>query len=268
MAITLQDLFNLNLFSTGRRIFALQQVIKKARELGFERLVALIERAIARDRATFALEKDWRRQRVGLAPKPPRVRPIDLAIDRTLSAIYGVAKKTAKGADPADPIVAAIDAFLRELFPTGLAGVVNLEVIEELPAVELILERLKGDLKPTADALGIGRLVDRLEALVGQYRTVIESPAPDALAFGDIRTARAAGQDLLLQVVAVALGEYHDSENPEHVAAREALLAPVLEQNAIIRQYVSARRAVQDVDPDTGEVDDDGEGPPPGGGTT
>ena len=37
--------------------------------------------------------------------------------------------------------------------------------------------------------------------------------------------------------------------------ARSALLAPILKQNEAIRTYLRARRGVEDVDPETGEID-------------
>lgn len=39
------------------------------------------------------------------------------------------------------------------------------------------------------------------------------------------------------------------------VEARAALLGPVLRQNEEIRRYLRSRRKVEDVDPETGEVD-------------
>jgi hypothetical protein len=50
------------------------------------------------------------------------------------------------------------------------------------------------------------------------------------------------------------LGLYPRSTK-EHLAARAALLAPILQQNEAIRQYLRSRRAVEDVNPETGEID-------------
>lgn len=48
------------------------------------------------------------------------------------------------------------------------------------------------------------------------------------------------------------MGKHHE-RTPEGTAARLALLAPILQQNEAIRQYLRARRAVADVNPETGE---------------
>jgi hypothetical protein len=72
--------------------------------------------------------------------------------------------------------------------------------------------------------------------------------------FGQVRAARAQGQAHLLEAVAMIIGKYPKS-SAEDVAARVALLGPILQQNEAIRAYLKSRRSVQDVDPETGEVD-------------
>ena len=67
-------------------------------------------------------------------------------------------------------------------------------------------------------------------------------------------SARAQGQEHLLQAVSLILGRYYQS-TPADVAARAELLAPILRQNEAIRQYLRMRRSVEDVNPDPGEVD-------------
>lgn len=78
-----------------------------------------------------------------------------------------------------------------------------------------------------------------------------------------VKTARATGQSLLLQAVAMILG-LHPSDGAEDLAARAQLLGPILKQNEAIRDYLRARKAVQDVNPETGEVETS---PAPAGGS-
>jgi hypothetical protein len=77
--------------------------------------------------------------------------------------------------------------------------------------------------------------------------------------FGTVKAARAQGQDLLLQTVAMIVGAFPKS-TPDHVAARTALLSPIMRQNEAIRQYMRGRRggAVADVDPETGLPEESG----------
>jgi len=75
--------------------------------------------------------------------------------------------------------------------------------------------------------------------------------------------ARAEGQDFLLQSVVMILAR-HRTRSPQDIAARTALLGPVLEQNEAIRLYLKARRTVQDVNPETGAQDPTGAAGAPG----
>ena len=47
----------------------------------------------------------------------------------------------------------------------------------------------------------------------------------------------------------------HPSDSPEDLAGCAALLDPILKQNEAIREYLRTRRAVPDVNPETGEED-------------
>ena len=67
-----------------------------------------------------------------------------------------------------------------------------------------------------------------------------------------VRAARAEGQGLLLETVAIILGKHHE-RTAAGTAERVALLGPILKQNDQIGQYLRARRAVSDVDPSTGK---------------
>lgn len=193
---------------------------------------------------------------------PPATK-IDALVDRTLTAIRDHAQSQAAGAAPDDPIHATVAFFLKEIFPAGVQEVTVLPFVEELAAVEPILGLLQGkDLTPTVEELGLQRLVKRLAALAVQYRAALEAPAPETLAFGKVKAARAEGQERLLQAVALIVGKHYRS-TPADVAARADLLGPILEQNEAIGASMRARRTVEDVDPETGDPDPSGTAPTP-----
>jgi hypothetical protein len=129
----------------------------------------------------------------------------------------------------------------------------QLPYVDELSAVDSLLADLKGELAPAVEELGLSRLVKRLEMLTADYRAALSASDP-SISFGVVRAARSKGQESLLQVVAIILGEFPLS-SPEHVKARSALLAPILTQNEAIRQYLRGRRGgvIEDVNPETGE---------------
>jgi hypothetical protein len=74
--------------------------------------------------------------------------------------------------------------------------------------------------------------------------------------YREVQAARREGQEYLREAIAMILGRYYRSRDPEHVAARAVLLAPIAQQSAAIRAYRRTRRSLRDVDPDTGEETD------------
>lgn len=122
---------------------------------------------------------------------------------------------------------------------------------------------------PVARRYDFDELVDYLEnaikheeqALTLDLKWRAQNKEPSAQAgvvdFANVRKARAKGQGRLLSAVALILGRYYKSRDPEHNQARGDLLGPIMEQNEIIHAYLRARRKVRDVDPDTGEITDE-----------
>lgn len=262
MDTSLSVLFHLYQFPTGRRIFALGKVIKAA-GAEHEELVEHCNAAIAHDRKCLALEREWQglaakaRGKVPAVPSPsPTAVKIDALTDRTITAIRDHAMSQTAGAPPDDPIHTTVASFLRQVFPShNLHDVTLLDFVQELAVVDDVLARLKSDaLAPTVNELGLSRLVTRLAGLAEQYRDALHAPEPETLTFGQVRAARAEGQDLLLEAVAIIVGKHH-SKSTADIEARARLLAPILEQNAAIGAAMRRRSTVDDVDPETGEPD-------------
>ena len=248
---SLQSMLKLYVFSTGRRLFALAQVMKAANQRSFPELETHCAAAIKHDRNTRALEMQW----AAPAQRPAAVQPIDVRVDRTLVAIRDVAQAHADAEEDDDDVREGVRAMVTTIFPQGVQAVIQLPYVEQLSAMDAILESLKGKkLASLVADLGLTRNVKLLAKQVAEYRVALESPAPESIAWERVRVARATGQDLLLQAVAMILAKYRTS-SAEDVAARNALLGPVLVQNEAIRLYLRNRRSVQDVNPDTGAVD-------------
>jgi hypothetical protein len=254
MDAALGSLLNFYSFSTGRRIFALQQVQKIASDTGFKELDAHITPALKHDAKTREIELQWSRIPVAAPRGQAETQRVDALTDRTLTAIRDTAMAQATSADPDDPIGTTVDTFLQEIFPLGVQDVTKMLYVDELSAVDAIVVKLKGKLAPQVVELGLSRLADRLAKLAVEYRAAMEAPESEALSFGTVRAARAQGQEYLLQAVALILGRYYRNTKAD-VAARQSLLSPILKQNDAIRQYLRVRRAVEDVNPETGQVD-------------
>jgi len=256
MDTSLATLLNLYNFSTGRRLFCFRQLLLLAISptYSFPALETHLNAAISHDHHTRDLE---RRYASSPTPAPKGVteaRRVDVLVDRTLTAIRDGAAVQASGADEGDPIIAISETFLRAAFPKGVSDMTSLPFVEELNAVEGLLAAFSADLAPAVAELGLTRLVQRLAKLAVEYRAALESPEPAIVTFGELRAARATGQLHLLQATVQILGK-HWSNSPADLAARAALMAPILKQNEAIRQALRAHRTPEDVNPDTGEVD-------------
>jgi hypothetical protein len=181
------------------------------------------------------------------------IKELDGLLDQTVTAVRDGALSQAKGARPDDDIVAEVNDFLGQVFPAGVQAITHVPYVEELDKVETMLVMLRGELASTVVDFGLSRQVERLAELVIEYRAALES-RPERMRFDVVREARATGQNYLLAIVAMIVSKYWNDRDPEHMSARAALLAPIMEQHEAVRAYVSARRAVRDIDPDTGAV--------------
>lgn len=259
MVVHINELFKLNMFSSGRRMLALRKVRSEARELGFHSLVKHINESLAYEEEVRALERRWRNRDTGDA----LAREIDTLVDPTLTALRDTALSQAAGARPDDPIVDTVDRFVAAVFPGGVKAITALAFADELAAVEDIVRALEGDLRPMVEELGLTRLARRLAELAVEYRAALEADK-EILQYDEVRAAQNRGQDNLCRAVGMVVSKYW-SDSDEHREARSRLLASIFEQNEAIRSYLRARRAVQDVDPSTGmlegaESDDAGAG--------
>ena len=254
MDISLSSLINLHVFPTGRRLWAMHQLQDCAAERGLADLEAHAGRAVEHDHRTRDLDARWAARQLQQGQGEDPVQRADILVDRTLLALRDAAECQAAVARPGDGTAEKVKSFLDNLFPMGVAAVASMTYTDELAAVEGIVNKLRGPLAPLVTELDIGRHADRLSELVGDYRGALAGPRREPIDFGQVRAARARGQEMLLQAVAMILG-LSPLSTPEHLTLRTALLGPILEQNDAIRQYFRARCMVEDVDPETGEVD-------------
>jgi hypothetical protein len=251
---TLSTLLNLYVFTVGRRIFALSKVIEVAKAEKFSALIAHCEAALAHDRETRTLEAKWSGQ-ANATTGSSALRDTDIATDNCLTAIRDAIDSQLRVLKPNDPLAKSGAQLLLELYPSGVGAITSLSYVEELNEVERVLDVLKSKgWKKTVSDLALTRHVALLEELAGIYKTKLNAPAEKIATYAEVRAARHKGQRLMLQAVALILGK-HPFDTPEDVASRSALLAPIFEQNEAIRQYLRSRRAVQDVNPETGAID-------------
>jgi hypothetical protein len=254
MVVHISELFKLNTLSSGRRMFALRKLRPIAQHYGYTRLVTRIDQALQHEEHVRVLNWEWEASKRQEASDP--IKELDSLLDQTVTAVRDGAASQARGARPDAEITGKVEHFLATLFPAGVQAITHLSYVEELDGVEFLLSKLGGELAPLVVDFGLGRQVERLAELSAEYRAALESK-PTRMRFDVVREARATGQNHLLAIVAIIVARYCDDHDPEHMSARAQLLAPILEQHEAVRAYLSARRAVRDIDPDTGALLDE-----------
>lgn len=266
MDIALDLLIKLYLFTAGRRLLALRKVKKIAESMRLDRLVAHIDKALAHDRHTRELDMRWSGRKSGNRDTSP-MQEVDNLADSALSGLRDGAMALTRGARPGEPIHDKVEAFLNELMPAGVYAITSQPYPDQCAALEVMENKLQGPLAPMVEELGLGRQAKRLIELTREYRSALESyRANDDILFAEVDAARKRGQRYLLEVVAIILGTFPESDNPQHMAARASLLGPILEENEAIRVYQRARRSrgggadtgdLGDLPPDEPGLDDD-----------
>lgn len=253
----LAQFIQLNYFPTGRRLHTLRQVLELAQKEGLSSLQTLVVSAIDADKATWALEGRWAvlRRRGKLSQKQLKeqkaLQQLDGQVDRALAGLRDGALALIRGAGPDEQdLVVKVEGFLDALLPNGLHAVTSLPYSMELTAVVEIVGKLQGELAPVVAELGLTVQAARVAKLCDSYAAA--QKAVDTLDFGAVRAAREQGQLRLLEVVAVILGTFHEPAGA-HAKKRAALLLPIVRENAAISEHIRARRAVPEVDPETGE---------------
>lgn len=242
----------LNRFSNGRRLFVLKAVLKVAKELENEAIIAWTEQALAFEREVRKLERRWRTARGKRSRSRGNAKEIDLQVDRIVSAMLGSLElllvSLTAGSEEALRVIHYIDKY----FPEGAAAITNAEFEDALAIIEEMVEDFAPMPEAELDALNIKTHVAALARLVPQFAAELNRPQK-GMRFDTVREARREGHEMLCDLVATILSEYK-GKDPDKLEARAALLAPILDAN----ERVTARRKRRngpdvDVNPNTGE---------------
>ncbi|MCA9537800.1 MAG: hypothetical protein KC620_02865 [Myxococcales bacterium] len=235
------DLFNrfinVRQLPPGRLRVAAEGVRAEAARQGDAALVTLCVDAITAANVYLDLRTRRRAQRGGRSGG--RARLVDQRVDAVVMALYRTLVHTAR-TDAGTPIGDLAQQALNTLLPEGANPVTKLPYEEELIAVELLVTRLRADFGADLDAMNIAGWLTRLDALLPEYREVL---ALEALIHGaDLAAARARMQSILRHMVAHVLGHYAAEGETEK---REALLAPVVDQDDRVAEMLIRRRQGQ-----------------------
>ncbi len=165
-----------------------------------------------------------------------RAGEVDAEADIILAGIHDTCRRYARRL-PNSPKGKASKRILRACFRRGLAAVTNIPYEDELVLVEYIHERLTTDLAADAALLGMAPAVEELGEIVPLYR--------DALSLQEKITAAQVAEAYEAMQVAYFRLAFAVVSMVENAEDRDALLAPIFDQDDRLGAIYAARRAGQ-----------------------
>jgi len=241
-------LINIRTLGDGRRAVAQTGVATVASDMKLPELVTHCRESAAFDEKLISRKREWVASR---STESADLRPYDQAVDRFVGAIYR--QTTTQLEAPLDPAMAeCAQRVLTSAFPSGLAAVTQASYPDEIGASKDIVAKLRGPNAADANHLRLGSYLDALDQATRDFEVALTRIQPVGLTYDQIRADQAEGQARLIETVMRICGAF-PSRSAEHAAARAQLLAPILRQDAQVREYRSRHRAVPDVDPKTGQ---------------
>lgn len=225
-------------FPTGRRLQVCRQLLGMGPSA--RALCDLLVEAISHDQRTQPLERELDRQLLStgeLRPPSSDIEQVDYAMDKSLGRLQEVL--TARAAETGEQAQAAA-VLLDVLFSTA-ESITSLPYIDQLGAVDALLEELNGTLAQEVVQAGVQAQIKNIHALSDAYRQRLEALSPEELAAEQLCNARAQGQRFLKRVVE-AIQALPDA------AERERLLTPLRQQQVSIDLSMRSQGFVSDVE--------------------
>jgi len=248
--VPLSYLSRLYRLPVGRRLHCMRKTAELVKD--DPKLASRVDACLQHDTALLADRTRFVEQRGQKTTWPARVIQLDQEHDRLLGCIHTVVGGMEGGPHDA-PSTFAAARLRRTLFASGLAALTQIDFVQEREQTQAWLTRLFSEFHADVEVLGIRSMLDRLAAVVAEFGQLLDENKPQpTVTYEQIRKAEARGQTLMLQFVN-GVCDKHDGEQPGGDAERARLLGPIVEQNEIVRELYR-KRAITDVNPDTGEV--------------
>ena len=246
----LSDYFNLNQPAPGRAVYAARGVARKAE--GQADLLAATQRVEEDGLEALRLNDAWRGREISRATYTPEIIKLDSYLDRAVGAIDNSAMSFKLAFPPESDLHQASTRLLDEAFKNGVAAITKIPIAEEILAVDLLLERLKGSLSEEVSLLKLTALVERVEEIRGQIGVALGKLDKTQLTFDKVKHARDRCVERYFHLVALILAK-HPGDTAEDLSIQRDLMAPILEQNEAMKRLYRARNSSGDINPESGE---------------
>jgi hypothetical protein len=260
------SLTNTYKFPTGRRLYALREIARRALALAASDIAEHAAAGVAHDTRVAAMEAQA--EATGRSRYGRRAGVVDRRVDDVVVGIEGhlVARERVFGAHSQRGADAAL--VRSKLLPQGAGAITKLAFIPEHERINALLERArKEDISAIVQRITeLPEMLAELETQNTEYGATLGAYDSERPASDELVAAQARGQEIMAEVTAMIVARY--ARQPERREEREALLEPILRQQEDIRLARQRRRRPRDIDPDTGverpEPDQPGIEPGPG----
>ena len=247
---------NLRRMPTGRYARALRLMRERVSDAALASLEERLDQALQLSEHTLALELKWSSARATATRTRGQAARIDNQIDVQISALESGIKSQMVGDDD-EPEVEMARELHRTFFAEGVAAITQqaFEVQEGL--MDAMLAMLDARFAKHVEALGLGRGVERLRRLTGEFKAELDRDRKPGVTFDQVRAARHQLHEATCRVLIGVL--YHldaghlGAGDASAAAVRARILEPLLDQQERVAQAYSRHRAPTDVNPDTGE---------------
>lgn len=242
--------------TAGRRAFSLRKVQALLRAAGYADLAALCDPLIAANLSQLELMRLFRvAQGLPGGSWTPEIIAADITLDRALGDLIQLLEALARrtGTERGD----AAKALLEAGFSEGLAYYTQQNFGEEEVRVAGLVALLARHPAKVAATTSADIVADITDAHQKFQTLLVAHEKAERMRFDEVKAADLANQRGYLELIAAILSRTGELPEAERAAARARLLGPVMEQNAAIGELMRLRRAVKDVDPDSGTPEGD-----------
>jgi len=247
---TVEDLVNLHVLPPGRVVFAMNVALTELVGSRDKPMRVFVERVRNQAKRTWDEEQRWLAARRGEQGFLAAVRAADEVADARLNGFHGQLESLMHLID-APKQRKAIEEIGTIAFPEGPHAVVSAEYSEQVGYVLAAMDRLRAE-HPTD--LGTLKLANHVSTVIEAHVELQRALASGqrGIGFQGVIDARAALQRVLRVLVARAVSKYPGWKESDR-AERGRVLGALLVQNRQVDNYLRRRRAVRDVNPDTGQ---------------
>ena len=235
----------------GRYAYALEDMLGIARRQGLARVEEAVEIALEKAKIAKRLEFSYQQTRDQTSTARGRSVALDQQIDSLVVSIRNLVRDRIMGVD-GDPVDEAAALILKTVFPRGAQPIIQQSFEAQLATMTVMLEHFRDDLAEAVTLTGVDREVNRLEQLVEEFRTELRVSQKPGVTHDELQAAIRELHEHTAIVRAVCIATYPSLEQ-DATEAREALLAPLVNQESRVAEAQRRHRRVLDVDPATGE---------------